>query len=98
VLAWGYHSLLGAIGIQMAWLLANESSVRFCRLPDCRRVIIFEPGKSAHEIGTIKDADRRFKRTARGTYKTRANRVFCRDRARKQKYRYRKMRRWPGYD
>jgi hypothetical protein len=89
--------LLGAIWIQMAWLLENESSVRFCRLPACRRVITFEPGKSADEIGTIKDAEGRFKRNARGKYKTRSDRTFCRGRGCKQKYNYRKKAGWHGY-
>jgi hypothetical protein len=97
VLSWGFHSLLGAVWIQMAWLLENESSVKFCRLPDCRRVITFEPGKSADEIGTIKDADGRFKRNARGKYKTRTDRYFCRGRGCKQKYNYRKKAGWLGY-
>jgi hypothetical protein len=96
-LSWGFHSLLGAIWIQMAWLLENQDSVRFCRLHDCRRVITFELGKSADELGTIKDAEGNFKREARGEYKTRSDRVFCRDRACKQKYNYRKKAGWDEY-
>jgi len=86
-LSWGFHSLLGAIWIQMAWLLENEGSVRFCRLPDCRRVITFEPGEPSYEIST----------PGRGKYKTRSDRVFCRDRPCKQKYNYRKKAGWHGY-
>jgi hypothetical protein len=97
VLSWGFHSLLGAVWLLTAWLLDNESSVKFCRLPDCRRVITFEPGKSADEIGTIKDAEGRFKRNARGKYKTRTDRYFCRGRGCKQKYNYRKKAGWHGY-
>jgi hypothetical protein len=98
VLSWGFHSLLGAIWLQMAWLLeAAESSVTFCKLPDCRRVITFELGKSADEIGTIKDAEGNFKRNARGKYKTRSDRVFCRDRGCKQNYHHRKKVGWHGY-
>jgi hypothetical protein len=98
-LSWGFYNLLGAIWIHMAWLLeAAESSVRFCRLPDCRRVITFDPGKSADEIGTIKDADGRFKRNARGKYKTRSDRIYCRHpRICKQKYYSRKNAGWQGY-
>jgi hypothetical protein len=100
VLSWGFHSLLGAIWLQMAWLLellGDERSVRFCQLPDCRRVITFEPGKSADELGTIKDAEGKFKRSARGEYKTRSDRVFCKGRPCKQNYHYRKKRGWPEY-
>jgi hypothetical protein len=87
VLSWGFHSLLGAIWLQMAWLLENEDSVTFCRLPDCRRVITFEPGEPSYEIS----------RPGRGTYKTRSDRVFCKGRPCKQKYHYRKKAGWPRY-
>jgi hypothetical protein len=98
-LSWGFYNLLGAIWIQMAWLLeAAESSVRFCRLPDCRRVVTFEEGKSADEIGTIKDDEGNFKRNARGKYRTRSDRVFCpHPRICKQKYHSRKNAGWQGY-
>jgi hypothetical protein len=86
-LSWGFHSLLGAIWIQIAWLLENQGSVKFCRLPDCRRVITFESGEPSYEIS----------RPGRGKYKTRSDRVYCRDRACKQKYHSRKKAGWPGY-
>ncbi len=86
-LSWGFHNLLGAIWIQMAWLLESQGSVKFCRLPDCRRVIIFESGEPSYEIS----------RPGRGKYKTRSDRVYCRDRACKQKYHSRKKAGWPGY-
>jgi hypothetical protein len=96
-LSWGFHSLLGAIWIQMAWLLENQGSVTFCKVHDCRRAINFEPGQSADELGTIKDAEGNFKRNARGKYKIRSDRVFCPDRSCKQKYDYRKKAGWPRY-
>jgi hypothetical protein len=87
VRSWGFYNLIGAIWLQMAWLLENEDSVTFCRLPDCRRVITFEPGEPSYEIS----------KPGRGTYKTRSDRVFCRDRGCKQKYHYRKKVGWNGY-
>jgi hypothetical protein len=90
MLSWGFNSLLGAIWLQMAWLLelwGDPSSVRFCRLQDCRRVITFEPGKPSYEVSNPK----------RGEYKTRSDRVFCKGRACKQKYNYRKKAGWPTY-
>jgi hypothetical protein len=96
-LSWGFYNLLGAIWIQMAWLLENQGSVTFCRLPDCRRVIAFELGKSADEIGTIRDAEGNIKTGARGKYKVRSDRVFCRARPCKQKYHYRMTHGWHGY-
>jgi hypothetical protein len=86
-LSWGFHNLLGAIWIQIAWLLESQGSVRFCRLPDCRRVITFESGKPSYEIS----------KPGRGKYKTRSDRVFCPDRPCKQKYHYRKKVGWNGY-
>jgi hypothetical protein len=86
-LTWGFHSLLGAIWLQMAWLLEDESSVRFCRVPDCRRVITLEPGKPSYEVS----------RPGRGEYKTRSDRVYCKGRPCKQNYHYRKKAGWPRY-
>ena len=87
-LSWGFHNLLGAIWLQMAWMLEDESSVRFCRLPDCRRVIPFELGEPSYETS----------KPGRGTYSTRSDRVYCKYRPCKQKYWYRKKRGWSGYD
>jgi hypothetical protein len=86
-LSLGFHNLLGAIWIQIAWLLESQGSVRFCRLPDCRRVITFEPGEPSYEIS----------KPGRSKYKTRSDRVFCHDRWCKQNYHNRKKRGWPGY-
>ena len=87
VLSWGFHNLLGAIWLQFAEMLENQDSVRFCRLPDCRRVITFESGEPSYEISV----------PGRGTYRTRCDRVFCKGRPCKQKYHYRKTRGWEGY-
>jgi hypothetical protein len=87
VLSWGFHNLLGAIWLQFAGMLEDEDAVRFCKLPDCRRVITIESGEPSYEISV----------PGRGTYKTRSDRVFCRDRGCKQKYNYRKKAGWPGY-
>jgi len=87
VLSWGFHNLLGAIWLQFAGMLENENSARFCRLPDCRRLITIESGEPSYEISV----------PGRGTYKTRSDRVFCRGRPCKQKYHYRRTRGWEGY-
>ena len=87
VLSWGFHNLLGAIWLQIAGMLENENSARFCRLPDCRRVITLESGEPSYEISV----------PGRGTYKTRSDRVFCKGRPCKQNYHYRKKRGWEGY-
>jgi hypothetical protein len=87
VLSWGFHNLLGAIWLQIAGMLEDENSARFCRLPDCRRVITLESGEPSYEISV----------PGRGTYKTRSDRVFCKARPCKQNYYYRKKAGWPGY-
>jgi hypothetical protein len=89
-LSWGFENLLGAIWLQMAWLLEAESErVRRCKLPGCLRVIHFESGEPAADPGL---------RNVRGKYKTRVDREFCKGRGCKQKYHYRKRVGWPGYD
>ena len=73
----------------MARLLASESRrVTFCKVPDCRRVVSFEPGE---DLDTDPDAE------ANGKRKTRKDRVFCKGRGCKQKYDYRRKRGWPGH-
>ena len=85
----GFHGLLGAIWIQMAWLLESEGRrVRFCKLPDCRRVVSFDPGE---------DPDADPDAEAHGKRKTRIDRVFCKGRGCKQKYDYRRRQGWPGH-
>jgi hypothetical protein len=90
-LSWGFMCLIGAIWLHMAWLLEAEGErVKRCKLPGCLRVIHFEPGESAPDPG--------LKKNVRGTYKTRSDRVFCKDRGCKQKYHYRKTAGWRGYE
>jgi len=45
----------------------------------------------------VKDADGRWKSNVRGTYKTRRDIEFCKDRPCRQKYSYRKTAGWPAY-
>ena len=88
---WGFNTLLGAIWLHMASLLEAESErVTHCKLPGCLRVIHFEPGHAPADPG--------LKKNARGKYKIRVDREFCKGRGCKQKYHYRKKAGWPGYD
>jgi hypothetical protein len=85
----GFHGLIGAIWIQFAWLLESESRhVTFCKLPDCRRVVSFEPSE---DLDADPDAE------AHGRRKTRKDRVFCKGRGCKQKYDYRRKQGWPEH-
>lgn len=89
-LTWGFRGLIGAVWLHMAWLLEAENErVKRCKLNDCLRVITFEPGTPAQEPG--------LKKNARGKYKTRVDREFCKGRGCKQKYHFRKSAGWPGY-
>jgi hypothetical protein len=94
-LGYGFYNLLGAVWLQMAWLLDSDNETR-CKLPDCGRVITIEPGQPAPD-SEVKDADGRWKSNVRGTYKTRRDIEFCKDRPCRQKYSYRKTAGWPGY-
>lgn len=66
-MSYGFKNLLGAIWLQMAWLLSAED-VKRCKLPDCWRVIIFQPGEQPPS-----DAPK----GKRGKYKTYLNKEFC---------------------
>jgi hypothetical protein len=89
-LAWGFRGLIGALWLHVAWLLEAEGQrVRRCKLPGCLRVVHFEPGETPFDPG--------LKKNARGKYKTRSDREFCKGRGCKQKYHYRKKAGWLGY-
>lgn len=94
-IGYGFYNLLGAVWLQMAWLLDSDNAT-YCKLPDCGRVITIEPGQPAPD-SEVKDADGRWKSNVRGTYKTRRDIEFCKDRPCRQNYSYRKTAGWPGY-
>ncbi|MEJ7872183.1 MAG: hypothetical protein WKF67_07970 [Rubrobacteraceae bacterium] len=83
----GFKNLLGAVWLQMAWLLESGDRARTCKLRDCFRVIAFESGEQASL-----DAPR----GTRGQYRTRKDKQFCSHNC-AAKYSYRKKRGWPGY-
>jgi hypothetical protein len=95
-LGYGFHNLLGGIWLQMAWLLDSDNAT-YCKLYDCGRDITIEPGQAAPD-SEFKDADGKWKSNIRGTYKTRKDIEFCKDRPCRQKYSYRKKAGWPGYN
>jgi hypothetical protein len=53
---WSFKNLLGAIWLQMAWLLASGDGARRCKLPDCFRIVAFEPSQPPIEPGLKKNA------------------------------------------
>lgn len=91
-LGYGFHSLLGAVWLQMAWMLHADNDTR-CKLLDCGRVITIRSGEPAE----LRDSDGNLKGIVRGSYKTRKDTEFCKNRPCRQKYSYRKKAGWPGY-
>jgi hypothetical protein len=80
VLGWDFYSLLGAMYLQLAWLMsAKGEEVRWCKMPGCSAVIDFEQPKPPKDPGR--------KKNVRGKYKTRADKKFCSDKC-KGKYHY----------
>jgi hypothetical protein len=77
---WGFHSLLGAMYLQMAWLMSEGSNAPRCKGPGCHRII---------RIGDLEQpaVDPRLKKNARGRYRTRKDKEFC-SRNCKEKWRY----------
>jgi hypothetical protein len=68
VRGWGFRSLLGAMYLQMQWLMTSEE-VRRCKGPNCFKIITFEPGEPYTGPG--------LERNMRGKYKTRIDKEFC---------------------
>jgi hypothetical protein len=67
---YGFESLLGAMWLQMMWLLTAGNNVRKCEGPGCDKVITFgRPELPKEDPGT--------KKNARGAYKTRVDKRFC---------------------
>ena len=77
---WGCRSLLGAMYLQMMWLMTEASNVRRCKGPGCFRIITFGPPEQV-------PADPGLKKNARGKYRTRRDKEFC-SRNCKEKWRY----------
>lgn len=80
VQGWNFYSLLGAMYLQMAWLMtAKEDEVRRCKMPGCNRIITVE------EPEPVVTGTKRNDRSA--GYRTRRDKVFCSDKC-KGKYHY----------
>jgi hypothetical protein len=68
VLTWQFRNLLGALWIQMMWLLTSTHQTR-CARPGCSKIITFESGQPPPDLGITKNR--------RGRYKTRSDKKFC---------------------
>jgi hypothetical protein len=68
VRAWAFRNLLGAMWLQMYFLLTSAHRT-LCRNPECNRIITIEEPIPAQNAGG--------RRNARGKYKTRTDKKFC---------------------
>jgi hypothetical protein len=64
-----FHSLLGALWLQMSWLFDDNVEERRCKW--CGKVIVIEPGEMPRDPGLAKNV--------RGRYRTRTDKTFCND-------------------
>jgi hypothetical protein len=69
ILHWQFQNLLGAMWIQMTWLLTSTGKTRRCARPGCTKIITFESGQPLAEPG--------LKKNSRGKYRTRIDKQFC---------------------
>jgi hypothetical protein len=68
--AWGFRSLLGAIYLQMMFLMRATGKVRYCKGPGCTNIISFDQPQQPSAL-SLKKNDR-----SQG-YRTRRDKVFC---------------------
>lgn len=78
---WGFHTLLGAMYLQMAWLMTATEEVR-CQGPGCTKIIRYDqPELSLEQLEQLGQ------RGYRKPYKPRSDKVFC-DTPCKNRWRY----------
>jgi hypothetical protein len=75
--SWGFRSLLGAMYLQMMWLMTAASNVKRCEGPGCINNITIDPPQSPTGL----------EKGARGKYRTRSDKRFCSKNC-AQKWRY----------
>ncbi|PLS85159.1 MAG: hypothetical protein CYG60_14100 [Actinobacteria bacterium] len=85
----GFRSLLGAMWMQMSWLLMSDTAVKRCMVHDCRKVVSFESEGAPPSAATTSLHEKR---------KRRSDIKFCPNGRCKQRYWARKKAGWPGYD
>lgn len=68
-----FHSLLGAMYLQMAFLMKNTTAARYCRAPKCNNIISLDaPQETPEEI-----SERQFTKGKRKPQKRRSDKEFC---------------------
>jgi hypothetical protein len=71
-LSWEFQSLLGAMYLQLAFLMTAATAARFCKAPDCNRVIALDAPEETPEGKLL-----RLSKGASKPYKTRKDKEFC---------------------
>jgi hypothetical protein len=66
---YGFRSLLGAMYLQMFWLMTAKGGVRRCKEPECPRVITFDQPEQKGDPSKHNDRSM--------GYRTRVDKVFC---------------------
>jgi hypothetical protein len=77
---WDFVNLLGAMWLQMLWLMTDPEKIRQCRLPGCNRFVYHDEQQGLPE-------DPGLKKNARRPYKTRKDKLFC-TKGHRKKYHY----------
>lgn len=80
--AYGFRSLLGAMYLQMYWLMTSRGEGRRCKGPGCRRVIAFDQPEQPRDPWIHNDRSR--------GYRTRRDKVFCSQACKQRDYDRRK--------
>jgi Putative inner membrane protein (DUF1819) len=71
--SWGFHSLLGAMYLQLAFLMPNTVGVRYCRAPNCNKILSFDAPQETPE----EESERLFTKGKRKPQKRRSDKEFC---------------------
>jgi hypothetical protein len=77
---WDFVNLLGAMWLQMFWLMTDPEKIRLCKLPGCDRFVYHDEREDLPE-------DPGLKKNVRRPYKTRKDKLYCTEDHRK-KYHY----------
>lgn len=77
---WDFTNLLGAMWLQMLWLVTDPEKARRCSLPGCNAIVYRDKREELPE-------DLGLKKNVRKSYKTRTDKLFCSEKHRK-KYHY----------
>jgi hypothetical protein len=72
--SWGFHSLLGAMYLQIAFLMRNTAAARYCRAPGCNRIISFDAPQETPEERLERLSANKVKRKPQ---KRRSDTEFC---------------------